>query len=109
VNLARDYLSLQEIEWLAGSSRHTRSGAQTEEARLHLGRCEFCQGLVKMDQELKAPGEERGGPNCPAESAWWYVVTGLLPESQPNCLNIQLAATPAPCYCVKQLRTSRTR
>ena len=45
MNLARDHLSLQEIEWLAESSRHTRPAAQTEEARLHLDRCEFCQGL----------------------------------------------------------------
>jgi len=82
VNLARDHLSLQEIESLAESSRHTRPAAQTEEARLHLGRCEFCQGLVKMYEELKAPGEERGGPNCPAESTWWYVATGLQPESR---------------------------
>ena len=80
MNLARDHLSLQEIEWLAESSRHTRPAAQTEEARLHLGGCEFCQGLVKMYEELKAPGEERGGPNCPAESTWWYVATGLQPE-----------------------------
>lgn len=80
--MARDHLSLQEIEWLAESSRHTRPAAQTEEARLHLGTCEFCQGLVKMYEELKAPGEEHGGPNCAAESAWWYVATGLLPESR---------------------------
>jgi hypothetical protein len=70
VNLARDRLSLQEIEWLAESSRHTSPAAQTEKARLHLGRCEFCQGLVKMYEELNAPGEGRGGPNCPAESNW---------------------------------------
>jgi len=80
--LARDHLSLEEIEWLAESSRHTRPAAQTEEARLHLDRCEFCQGLVKMYEELKAPGEERGGPNCAAESDWWYVATGLQPESR---------------------------
>jgi CHAT domain-containing protein/tetratricopeptide (TPR) repeat protein len=80
--LARDHLSLQEIEWLAESSRHTGPAAQTEEARLHLGGCEFCQGLVKMYEELKAPGEERGGANCAAESDWWYVATGLLPESR---------------------------
>src|SRR5260370_279423 len=35
-----------------------------------------------MYEELKAPGEERGGPNCAAESDWWYVATGLLPESR---------------------------
>jgi CHAT domain-containing protein/cytochrome c-type biogenesis protein CcmH/NrfG len=82
VNLARDHLSLQEIEWLAESSRQTRPAAQTEEARLHLGGCEFCQGMVKMYEELKAPGEERGGPNCAEESTWWNVATGLLPESR---------------------------
>jgi len=80
--LARDHLSLQEIEWLVEGSGHTRPAAQTEEARLHLGRCAFCQGLVKMYEELKAPGEERGGLNCPEESAWWYVATGQLAESR---------------------------
>ena len=80
--MARDHLSLQEIEWLAESSRHTRPAALTEEARLHLGICESCQGLVKMYEELKARGEDRGGLNCPAESTWWYVATGLQPESR---------------------------
>ena len=82
MNLARDHLSLQEIGWLAEESRHTWPAAQTEEARLHVGRCTFCQGLVKMYEELKAPGEERGGLNCPEESAWWYVATGQLAESR---------------------------
>jgi len=35
-----------------------------------------------MYEELKAPGEERGGLNCPEESAWWYVATGQLAESR---------------------------
>ena len=87
--MARDHLSLQEIEWLAESTWPARPGAQTEEARLHLGGCELCKGLMQMYEEfprrleqLKAPGEERGGPNCPSESAWWDVATGLLPESR---------------------------
>ena len=80
--MARDHLSLQEIEWLAEGSPHTGPVAQTEEATLHLGRCGFCQGLMKMYEELKAPGEERGGLNCPEESAWWNVATGQLAESR---------------------------
>jgi len=35
-----------------------------------------------MYEELKAPGEERGGLNCPEQSAWWNVATGQLAESR---------------------------
>ena len=89
MNLARDHLSLQEIEWLAESTWPAGPGAQTEEARLHLGGCELCKSLMQMYEEfprrleqLKPPGEERRGPNCPPESVWWHVAAGLLPESR---------------------------
>jgi CHAT domain-containing protein/tetratricopeptide (TPR) repeat protein len=85
--LARDHLSRQEIEWLAEGTWH--ASRQTEEARLHLGRCELCQGLVQMYEEfprrleqLKAPGQDRGGPNCPSETEWWRVAAGLLRKSR---------------------------
>jgi CHAT domain-containing protein/predicted Zn-dependent protease len=76
--LARDHLSLQEIEWLAEGSRH--ASRPKDEAMLHLDGCEGCQGLVKMHKELKTPGEERREPNCPLQPAWWDVAAGLLPE-----------------------------
>jgi tetratricopeptide (TPR) repeat protein len=33
-------------------------------------------------EQLKPPGEERRGPNCPPESVWWHLAAGLLPESR---------------------------
>jgi CHAT domain-containing protein/tetratricopeptide (TPR) repeat protein len=89
VNLARDHLSLQEIEWLMESTWPAGPRAQTEEARLHLGGCELCKGLMQMYEEfprrleqLKPPGAEHRGPNCPPESVWWHVAAGLMPESR---------------------------
>jgi len=85
--LARDHLSPQEIEWLAEGTWH--ASWQTEEARLHLSRCELCQGLLQMYEEfprrleqLRAPGQDRGGPNCPSETEWWRLAAGLLRKSQ---------------------------
>jgi CHAT domain-containing protein/tetratricopeptide (TPR) repeat protein len=33
-------------------------------------------------EQLKAPGQDRGGPNCPSETEWWRVAAGLLRKSQ---------------------------
>lgn len=91
--MARNHLSLEEIEWLAEGPRKAFgipvSAAHVEEAMRHLGECDLCQGLVQTYEDLerrlgqlKATGETRLGPDCPAETEWWRVAAGLLPESQ---------------------------
>lgn len=91
--MARNHLILEEIEWLAEGPRKAFgipvSAAHVEEAMRHLGECDLCQGLVQTYEDLerrlgqlKATGETRLGPDCPAETEWWRVAAGLLPESQ---------------------------
>jgi len=38
--------------------RHLHGSRQTEEARFHLGRCEFCQGLLQMYEEFSTKAEQ---------------------------------------------------
>lgn len=91
--MARDHLSLQEIEWLAKGPRKALGipgpEAHMDEAEHHLGACELCQGLVQMNEDfqrrleqMKATGERRLRPDCPPETTWWLVTAGLLPEIQ---------------------------
>lgn len=92
MNLARDHLSLHEIERLAEGQRKGLGipgpEAQLEGARDHLGGCESCQGLVQMYEDfqrrlgqLEVTGEVRPAPDCPLETAWWGVAAGQVLES----------------------------
>jgi CHAT domain-containing protein/tetratricopeptide (TPR) repeat protein len=93
VNLARDHLRFEEIEWLAedlrGGHGTPGQGAQMDEIRRHLGECEPCQGLVQMHEDLQrrleqldAAATARPAPDCPLETVWWGVAAGQLPDSQ---------------------------
>ena len=94
MNLTRDHLRFQEIEWLAEGPRR-RNGtpgqeAQLDEIRHHLSECEPCQGLVQMHEDLQrrlgqldaAAATARPARDCPLETVWWGVAAGQLPDSQ---------------------------
>ena len=93
MNLARDHLRFQEIEWLAEGPRRG-NGTPGQEAQLdeighHLSECEPCQGLVQMHEDLQrrlgqldAAATARPAPDCPLETVWWGVAAGQLPDSQ---------------------------
>jgi CHAT domain-containing protein/tetratricopeptide (TPR) repeat protein len=93
VNLVRDHVRLQEIEWLAEGARrgYATPGqeAQLGEIRHHLSECPPCQGLVQMHEDLQrrfgqldAAATARPAPDCPLETVWWGVAAGQLPDSQ---------------------------
>jgi CHAT domain-containing protein/tetratricopeptide (TPR) repeat protein len=93
VNLVRDHLGFQEIEWLAEGPRRGYSTpgqeAQLDEIRHHLSECPPCQGLVQMHEDLQrrmgqldAAAPARPAPDCPLETVWWGVAAGQLPDSQ---------------------------
>ena len=93
MNLTRDHVRLQEIEWLAEGPRrgYATPGqeAQWDEIRHHLSECEPCQGLVQMHEDLQrrlgqldAAATARPAPDCPLETVWWGVAAGQLPDSQ---------------------------
>ena len=93
MNLVRDHLRLQEIEWLAKDLRRGNGTpgqeAQLDEIRRHLAECEPCQGLVQMHEDLQrrmgqpdAAATARPTPDCPLETVWWGVAAGQLPDSR---------------------------
>jgi len=94
VNLVRDHLGFQEIEWLAEGPRRGNGTpgqeAQLDEIRHHLSECPPCQGLVQMHEDLQrrsgqldaAAATARPAPDCPLETVWWGVAAGQLPDSQ---------------------------
>src|SRR5262245_15172352 len=94
VNLVRDHVRLQEIEWLAEGPRRGYATpsqvVQLDEIRHHLSECQPCQGLVQMHEDLQrrfgqldaAAGTARPAPDCPLETVWWGVAAGQLPDSQ---------------------------
>jgi tetratricopeptide (TPR) repeat protein len=96
VRLARDHLSLQEIEWLGGSSRMGFGFASQDalqEATRHKSECVSCQRLAEMREDIQrrlspqeAANEELPGSGCPQETRWWDLAAGILPESDANQL-----------------------
>jgi CHAT domain-containing protein/tetratricopeptide (TPR) repeat protein len=93
VNLVRDHVRLQEIEWLAEGPRRgyatPSQEAQLDEIRHHLSECPPCQGLVQMHEDLQrkfgqldTAATARPAPDCPFETVWWGVAAGQLPDSQ---------------------------
>ena len=98
MNLVRDHVSLQEIEWLAEGPRRGYATPSQEvrldEIRDHLSECQPCQGLVQMHEDLQrrfgqldaVAATARPAPDCPLETVWWEVAAGQLPDSQATDL-----------------------
>jgi CHAT domain-containing protein len=112
VRRADSHLTPQEFELVlftgSGPNLATAERAQAQEAQRHLERCEYCRSVAKQYSNVDSVlGRLRAGPNpvrkedCPEESLWLEVATGLSDEGQ----SAKLLEHAAQCdYCGSRLR-----